>query len=143
MAELTEAELERMLELDESLFVEHKRDIGKGESFQIAKAVTSFANTLGGWLLIGVHEGKPYTSKSSWASNEAPALMDMIRDRLHGEVDPLPAFEARVMHPPGMDTPIGVVRVYESSDTPHIVVSTGSVFVREGAGTPMQISPVR
>jgi hypothetical protein len=26
------------------------------------------------------------------------------------------------------------VRVYESSDTPHVVVSTGSVFVREGAG---------
>jgi len=58
----------------------------------------------------------------------------MIRDRLRGEVDPLPAFEARVMRPPGLDGPVGVVRVYESSDTPHVVFSTGSVFVREGAG---------
>jgi hypothetical protein len=134
LAELTDVELARMLELDESLFVEHKRDIGKGESFQIAKVVASFANTLGGWLLIGVHDGKPSGSESSWASNEAPTLVDMIRDRLRGEVDPLPAFEARVMRPSGLDAAVGVVRVYESSDTPHIVVSTGSVFVREGAG---------
>ena len=134
LAELTEAELERMLELDESLFVEHKRDVGKRESFQIAKAVTSFANTLGGWLLIGVHEGKPYGSETSWASSEAPALVDMIRDRLRSEVDPLPAFEARAMRLPGLDAPVGVVRVYESADTPHIVISTGSVFIREGAG---------
>jgi hypothetical protein len=133
LAELTEAELERMLELDESLFVEHKREIG-GEGFQIAKAVTAFANTLGGWLLIGVEDGKPYGSKASWATNEAPTLIDTVRDLLRGKVDPLPAFEARVMRLPSVDIPVGVVRVYESSDTPHIVVSTGAVYVREVAG---------
>lgn len=123
-----------MLELDESLFVEHEREIGEESAFQIAKAVASFANTLGGWLLIGVQDGKPYGSTGPWVSGEAPTLIDTIRNRLRGEVDPLPAFEARVMRPPGVDAPVGVVRVYESADTPHIVVSTGSVFVREVAG---------
>ncbi len=32
------------------------------------------------------------------------------------------------------DEPVGVVRVYESSDTPHVVLRSGSVFVREAAG---------
>jgi predicted HTH transcriptional regulator len=57
LIELTDADLLRMLELDESLFVEHKSDIGEDSQYQIAKAVSAFANTLGGWLLIGVHEG--------------------------------------------------------------------------------------
>jgi hypothetical protein len=33
-----------------------------------------------------------------------------------------------------METPVGVVRVYESTDSPHIVLRTGAVFVRETAG---------
>jgi predicted HTH transcriptional regulator len=123
-----------MLELDESLFVEHKSDIGEQSQYQIAKAVSSFANTLGGWLLIGVHDGQPVVSQVVWASGDAPTLVDMIRNRLRGEVDPLPAFEARTMRLAGADTPVGVVRVYESADTPHIIVSSGAVFVREVAG---------
>jgi hypothetical protein len=143
LAELTEAELGRMLELDESLFVEHKRDIGEQTQYQVAKAVSSFANTLGGWLLIGVHEGKPVGGELAWASGDAPPLVDMIRDRLRGEVDPLPAFEAKTMRVPGMNGPIGVVRVYESSDTPHIVIRSGSVFVREVAGDTDAAAPLQ
>jgi hypothetical protein len=45
----------------------------------------------------------------------------------------MPAFEAKAMRPAGMEGPVGVVRVYESVDTPHIVVSSGAVFVREVA----------
>jgi hypothetical protein len=134
LAELTEEELVRMLELDESLFVEHKRDLGTETHYQLAKAVSSFANTLGGWLLIGVHDGKVVARESVWASSDAPTLVDMVRDRLRGEVDPMPAFEAKAMRPAGMEGPVGVVRVYESVDTPHIVVSSGAVFVREVAG---------
>jgi hypothetical protein len=134
LAELTEEELVRMLELDESLFVEHKRDLGTETHYQLAKAVSSFANTLGGWLLIGVHDGKLVASESVWASSGAPTLVDMVRDRLRGEVDAMPAFEAKALRPAGMEGPVGVVRVYESVDTPHIVVSSGAVFVREVAG---------
>ncbi len=94
LAELTVDDLRRMLELDESLFVEHKRDIGAETHFQIAKAVSSFANTSGGWLLVGVHDGKPVEGEREWTSEGSPPLVDMIRDRLRGEVDPLPAFEA-------------------------------------------------
>ncbi len=133
LAELTLDDLDRMLRLDESLFVEHKSDLGDAkDSFGLVKSVSAFANTLGGWLLFGVRDGKPNGSTASWASDGAPTLADSIRDRLRHAVDPLPAFEARLMaHPEGA---VGVVRVYESADTPHVTLQSGAVFVREGAG---------
>lgn len=121
-----------MLELDETLFVEHKSDIGTDTVYKLVQAVAAFANTLGGWLLIGVHNGKLVGDDAAWAGAGPPTLVDMVRDRLRGEIDPLPTFEAKVIaHPDG---PIGVVRVYESSDTPHVSLRSGAVFVREVAG---------
>ncbi len=133
LADMSPGDLDRMLELDESLFVEHKGDLGDESNYGLAKAISAFANTLGGWLLLGVANGKPHGSTATWASRgDGPTLVDSVRDRLRGEVDPLPAFEARVIdHPEG---PVGVVRVYESADTPHVTLQSGSVFVREVAG---------
>lgn len=134
LAELTDEELLRMLKLEETLFVEHKRGVGNDSRYQLSKAVTSFANALGGWVLLNVHEGKPAVSEPPWAADGAPPLVDTVRERLRGEIDPLPAFEAKIMHPEDLGGPVGVVRVYESADTPHIVVGSGAVFVREVAG---------
>lgn len=132
LATLTVDDLDRMLKLDETLFVEHKSDLKTDGSYNLMKAVASFANTLGGWLLIGVHAGKPIDDPGSWSNASGPPLVDQVRDRLRHELDPLPAFEARVL--PHPDGPIGVVRVYQSADTPHVAIKTGSVFVREVAG---------
>src|SRR4051812_10734728 len=110
LADLTVEDLERMLELDETLFVEHKSDIGAERAYKIVQAVAAFANTLGGWLLIGVSNGRPIGDDVAWArGGDAPTLVDTVRDRLRGEIDPLPAFEARVMR--HADGPVGVVRV--------------------------------
>lgn len=132
LADLSQEDLGRMLALDETLFVEHKRGVGDEGAFGLVKAVAAFANTLGGWVLLGVHEGKPVNETPDWALPDAPPLVDFVRDRLRGEIDPLPPFEARVMEHDSSH--IGVVRVYESSDTPHVAIRTGSVFVREVAG---------
>lgn len=130
LAELTLDDLERMLNLDETLFVEHKSGLRADSAHGVVEAIASFANTLGGWLLIGVHNGKPLSEPGSWASG--PPLVDAVRDRLRMEIDPLPTFEARTMrHSNG---PVGVVRVYESADTPHVALASGAVFVREVAG---------
>lgn len=133
LADMSAGDLDRMLGLEESLFVEHKSDLGDENNYGLAKAISAFANTLGGWLLLGVTNGKPHGSTAPWTlRGDGPTLVDSIRDRLPGEVDPLPAFEARVIdHQEG---PVGVVRVYESADTPHVTLRSGSVFVREVAG---------
>jgi hypothetical protein len=45
----------------------------------------------------------------------------------------VPAFEAKVMTLSD-DARVGVVRIYESTDTPHVSIRTGAVYVREPAG---------
>jgi hypothetical protein len=142
LAELSHEDLNRMLELDETLFVEHKGNLGEDSNYVLAKAISAFANTLGGWLLLGVKNGKPHGSTASWTSpGQGPTLVDMVRDRLRGEIDPLPAFEARLIA--HTDGPVGVVRVYESADTPHVALQSGSVFVREVAGDADVANPGR
>jgi hypothetical protein len=135
LADLQPEDIERMLGLDETLFVEHKKGIGKDDSFKLVQAVAAFANTAGGWILVGVHEGKVVTGSEDSLphdQDDGPTLVDQVRAHLRGRVDPLPAFEARtIAH---RDGPIGVIRVYESSDTPHVVLETGAVYVREVAG---------
>ncbi len=132
LADLSSEDLDRMLELDESLFVEHKSDLGAESAFLVIRSVAAFANTFGGWVLIGVKDGRPNGAAERWADSEkSPTLVDAVRDRLRGEIDPLPAFEAKVIT--HRDGPVGVVRVYESTDTPHILVSTGAVYVRDVA----------
>lgn len=124
----SEDTLKALLAESETLFVEHKADIAKGEGYQLAKAVASFANTLGGWVLIGVKDGgKPI---SDWTPPSG-GFVDCVRQRLEGQVDPVPSIAADVL--PIGDDRIGVVRVYESADTPHVLVADGSIVVREPA----------
>jgi predicted HTH transcriptional regulator len=116
--------LARLLAEDESLFVEHKSDIAKGKGFQIAKAASSFANTLGGWILVGVQAGKVIPT---WEPPRG-GFVDAVRQRLEGQVDPLASFAARVFDYDGGR--IGVIRVYESADIPHILSDNGAIVVR-------------
>jgi hypothetical protein len=55
-----------------------------------------------------------------------------MRHRLRKEVDPIPPFAAQLVPVDGKD--VGVIRVYESADRPHIVRGAGAVFVREPGG---------
>ena len=57
-------------------------------------------------------------------------IVDVVRQRLEGHVDPLPSFAAAIAEVDARK--IGVIRVYESADTPHIL-SDGSLVVREPA----------
>lgn len=142
LSEIGPADVERMLELDETLFVEHKSNVrAGGEARNVVKAIAAFANTLGGWLLIGVHDKEPTGADESWNQDAGPSLVDTVRDHLRQALDPMPAFEARIVH---LDAgPVGVVRVYESADTPHVMIGSGSVYVREVAGDADTANPRR
>lgn len=120
-----------MLSENETLFVEHKA----GLAYAAVKAICSFANTLGGWVLIGVDDdGQPNEGTADgWVPVPAAQLADRVRDALHSnKVDPIPAFAATVPSFCASGERVGVVRVYESNDTPH-VVGNGQVFVRSVA----------
>jgi len=60
LSRLTPEDLQAMLKENETLFVEHKGNLRpEGDAYNVAKAISAFANTLGGWVLIGVTEGSP------------------------------------------------------------------------------------
>jgi hypothetical protein len=114
-----------MLELNETLFVEHK---GPKPEYPLAKAVASFANQLGGWVLVNVNGDPPHPlgDLPEWITR-APSPVDAVRDRLNGLIEPMPPFEARTIEIG--DGKVLVMRVYESADTPHIL-RDGAIYVR-------------
>src|SRR5262245_1921307 len=75
----------------------------------IGPTVTSFANTLGGWLILGVEDKNRVVV--GWKPSGRADIVDYLRERLRQEVDPLPPFAARGMEIEGRQ--VGVVRVYE------------------------------
>jgi Putative DNA-binding domain len=130
VSELDHDDVDRLLREGETRVVERKSNIPRDV---LGPAVCSLANTLGGWLLIGVtDDDPPKVVGFAPPGGGRTHLQDYIRDRLRGEVDPIPPFAAIEWKMP--DGPIGIVRVYESTDTPHMVRRTGAVYVREQGG---------
>jgi hypothetical protein len=110
-------------------------DLG-GDGYQIAKAAASFANMLGGWVLVGVQNGEPTDGREDgWQPPEDEPFIDYVRMRLREQIDPLPHFSAGIRVLEGNSEwagrRVGVIRVYESTDTPHIMRKPGIVFIRE------------
>jgi hypothetical protein len=127
---LADLDDDRLLELvrhGEDLFVERKRALPKPPGF--GAAVASFANTLGGWVLLGVDDrgnihGFPTSGKLD--------LQTWLAETLRKQTDPLPPFVCGSRHLEGKQ--VVVVRVFESADSPHIVRGSGAVYVRTAKG---------
>ena len=106
--------------------VERKQDL---PTDGLAPTVASFANTDGGWILLGVdNAGKPVGYQ--WKGRGD--LQDHVRDHLSGDIDPMPPFAAAAVQHKGVT--VGVIRVAPSSDAPHLVTKTGALYVRVPGG---------
>lgn len=84
-------------------------------------------------MLIGVDpDGRlNYGEDRGFQLPGAGALIDHVRQALENErLDPLPPVAAKIMTL--REKQLGVVRVYESSDTPHIL-RDGTIYIREPA----------
>lgn len=131
LTEVTEGVLSGLIEHGESLYVERKRQPPTPPAF--GAAVASFANMLGGFLLLGVDDDK---SIPGWKPPGRADVQAHLADLLRREVDPLPPFVAGMREIDG--TPVGVVRVFESVDTPHVVRGTGAIYLRsQGSKEPV------
>jgi hypothetical protein len=129
LSDLTDADLEELRAHGEDSLVERKRKPPQAPKF--GAAVASFANTPGGgWVLIGVDDDGSvhgYTDVS-----ERTDLQSHLGALLRAQVDPLPPYLAAWREIDGKR--IGVMKVYESADAPHVVKEWGSVYVRTPAG---------
>lgn len=122
------AVLRELVRTQESDTVERKRE---ADPATLAKVISAFANTTGGWLLLGVDDDG---SLAGWMGKGRAHLRDWLRDVLENELDdPLPHFQADTFELDG--TRVGVVRVPRSAHAPHFVDSTGEVFERRNGQT--------
>lgn len=124
---LDQATLEDLVRHGEDLLVERKQDIPKDSRF--GAAVGSLANTLGGWILLGVADDGSVTG---FSIDRRLDLQSHLGALLQAQVDPLPPFVAEMREVDGQS--IAVIRVFPSADSPHIVRGTGAVYVRSSKG---------
>ncbi len=124
---MAEDVLRDLVEHGESLYVERKREPPKAP--RLGAAAASFANMLGGFILLGVADGGEVVG---WEKPSKADLQSYLGELLRREVDPLPPFIAEMRKLNGK--PIGVIRIFESSDSPHVVRGTGAIYVRTSKG---------
>lgn len=122
---LTDRDVERLVQAQENLFIERKE---RPPRAGIGPTIASFANTLGGWLILGVADNGRLIGYEPPGRADA---QDHIRDLLRGKIDALPSFVAQRFEHAGVS--LVIVRVAESADTPH-VTEDGAIYLREPGG---------
>jgi hypothetical protein len=127
LSDLDEAMLRRLVDHGEDLFVERKRQPPPVPG--LGAEVASFANTLGGWLLLGVNDDK---TVAGWSPPARVDVQSHLGQVLRNEIDPLPPFVADTRDLDGHT--ITVLRIFETTETPVIIRGTGAVYVRDAAG---------
>lgn len=140
--DLTVDDLTPLRDVSEGWYVEYKRDLPNARS--IAKTVSSFANSDGGWIFYGVEE----LSRAEPTAGQFPgiemsdreSLVQGVRQAVAAHLSPAPHFDAVVLQGPcealslGANRAILVVSVPWSPTAPHIH-SGGQVYRRVADGS--------
>lgn len=121
-------DLQTLKETTEGWYIEYKRESPNASG--IAKSISAFANTYGGWLFIGVDELSKENSVAGAFPGipkaEADATLQRIRKSAADMLNPAPHFESKILcgPEPTIDLPsdrvIICVWVPRSSNTPHV-----------------------
>lgn len=100
--DLSSNDLAVLQNVPEGWYVEYKREIPNARS--IAKSLSAFANTFGGWLFYGVGEssdGKRLASEFvGIPTTEVPNAEQVIRQAASTLISPTPTFELKVLYGP-------------------------------------------
>ncbi|MDX8462131.1 AlbA family DNA-binding domain-containing protein [Mesorhizobium humile] len=109
IGELEVGDLAALRDVPEGWYVEYKQEIPNGRS--IAKSLSAFANTYGGWLFYGIKE----TGDGRRVAGEFPgipakdvaAAEQAIRQAASTLVSPSPTFETKILNGPDGELGIG------------------------------------
>ena len=139
LTDLAPGDLAVLRAVPESWYVEYKLLIGDAKT--LAKSLGAFANTYGGWLIVGVEEseGAEKTAQNfpGLDGDELSLLLQRLSSSIDGNLRPVPHFEHRVVSGPceavGLNESrsVVVVHVPMSVHTPHLQ-SDGRVYQRVG-----------
>ncbi len=102
LKDLEAESLSILRQVSEGWYIEYKREVPNATS--IAKSISAFANTYGGWLFFGVVE----RSKEDTVAGEFPGIagvqidasLQRIRQAAASHVNPAPHFDCKVLWGP-------------------------------------------
>ena len=142
ISDLRPADLATLKSVHEGWYVEYKGDLINASA--LAKAVSAFANTYGGWLFLGVKE----QSRDNSVAGEFPGIpeaavdgaLQRLRQSTATYLNPTPFFETKVI--PGPCVEIGLaegksvvaIEIPESHTAPH-VHNDGRIYRRVADGS--------
>lgn len=121
----------------EGWYVEYKQDLRDIKA--LAKAISAFANTYGGWLFIGINEATDGTktagSFSGIPASDVPLIEERLREAASAHVYPAPCFEHRVFKGPCQDLGLKAGRAIIGVEippghNPPYIHSSGKIYRR-------------
>lgn len=129
LADVTYEDLSQLADLEEGYVLEFKRTWNENVRKKIPKIIASFANSRGGWLVIGIADD----DKSVCPIPRISADFSQIFGELcRHHVSPTPRFDARfIIDPANEKQGVVVVQVHEGDFPPY--VADGVVEIREGS----------
>jgi hypothetical protein len=135
--DLQTADLETLKQTSEGWYIEYKREIPNASA--VAKSLSAFANTYGGWLFIGIEEESKENAVAGAfpgvAQDEIGAALQRVRKSAADLLNPSPHFETKVLM--GPDSTVGLLEsravicvwVPRSTTAPHVHKS-GNIYRR-------------
>lgn len=138
LKDLTVADLKHRLQdgqVREGFFVDYKVQI----TDELWKTVSSFTNTYGGFVFIGIGEDEKTKLPISFDGvSSDKSTLEQVRAKVEGNVHPFPSMEIVPVPCDASDKVIIIIRVFESFATPHIC-GNGVIYQRNGDAS----SPVK
>lgn len=108
---------------DESFFFEYKEDDVKPD--HLIKEVSAFANTYGGYIIIGVNDNKEIIGCSKWTEQR-------ISTTIHDSLTPIPVFDVKKIKTP--NSKILIIKIEEGTNPPYIT-GKGYIYERISSGS--------
>ena len=142
LAQLPTADLAVLRTVNEGWYVEYKSEAPNAAS--IAKSVSAFANTYGGWLFYGVKEkskSEPVAGEFVGVAREdADAALQKIRQACANAINPTPHFEIKALWGPEPDIGLAEDRCVICLEIPMgqaspYIHSSGMIYRRVGDGS--------
>lgn len=124
--------------IQEGYKVEYKKQWDENfKKMHLCQTITSFANSEGGWLFIGINDQGAIVN----IHEEKSDFSQTIANKIQSDVSPTPVFECRfIRNPSEMEKGVLVIFVDEGIDPPYIC--KGTVYIRSGSSK-LPVAPER
>lgn len=110
--------LAQLKEVDEGYKIEYKRSFDKSVKDKIPAIITSFANSEGGWLIIGIDDD---THDIIGIPKKRSDYSQTISQLLKEKTSPIPTFDSKFLrNPENKNEGVLVVEIYEGTFPPYV-----------------------